>query len=53
MKKMMSLMKNYGVTLISLIGAPFGSGFMLVARAVKKMTTVQMKKVPPIKIQTG
>ena len=53
MKNTMSLMKNCGVTLIFLIGGPFGSGFMLVARAVKKITTVQIKKVPPIKIQTG
>lgn len=53
MKKMISLMKNYGVTLINLIGFPFGSGLMFVALAVRNMTTVQIKKVPPIKIHTG
>lgn len=53
MKKTISLIKNYGVTLIFLMGGPFGSLFMLVARAVKKITTVQIKNVPPIKMHTG
>jgi len=53
MKKTISLIKNYGVTLILLSGSPFGSGFMLVALVVKKQTTVQIKNVPPNKIHTG
>ena len=53
MKKIVSLKKNYGVTLILLSGGLLGSVSIFVALAVKKITIVQMKNVPPIKMHTA
>jgi|APSaa5957512535_1039671.scaffolds.fasta_scaffold69552_1 hypothetical protein len=52
-KKITSLTKNRGVTLIILIGGPFLSTLRFDARVVSQRTTVQMKKVPPIKMLTA
>ena len=43
-------MKKRGVTLIFLIGGPFGSGLIFEARVDKYITTELMKNVPPTTI---
>ena len=53
MKKQISLIKNFGVTFIILIGESDLLGFMFEALVVRKSTTEQIKKVPPIKIETA
>ena len=46
-KNIRSRRKNLGVTLIFLIGLPFGSGFRLEANVLIAVTTVDIKRVPP------